>query len=124
MTDNEWSLDKLTRLEHYLMRGDLSFKELAELFGVSKSNLFGIIRRYNIDIEPVHHKYSHKERNIIKQLRCFYDKVPDNILTPSKCPMTGLRLTYDIHSSKPNSAIVLLNEDNSYIVVAKEYTDG
>lgn len=119
----DWSKSKLIRLEHHLMRGEMSFTEIAKVFDVDRSNLWRVVKANKIDTTPVFSSYNRKERTVCYQLRRLGLGCEDIISTPSYCSITNVRLTYDIYLDKPNSAIVVPNDDG-YMIVAKGYADA
>ena len=115
----KWSEDKLIRLEHHFMRGTLSFSEIAIVFDLDRSNLLKVVKRYNVNTNPTSLSYGRKERTICYQLRKLGLEHCD-IITPTHCPDSGVKLTYDIYFGKPNSAIVKATIGGRYIVKARK----
>lgn len=110
----DWSKGKYIELEHRLMQGN-TVAELAELYDVSNSVLRRIMRNNSIPLPKDTYDvsmYGRKERHIEWQLRRLRDKgvnivLEDLLPVPSYCPVSRVKLIYNIYGTEDNNARVI-----------------
>jgi hypothetical protein len=115
-----WNGERGVRLQHHLLTGELTIHEIADVFGVDRSNVRRAIKSLNLITEPFPPSFTRKQRHLGLQLVKNNIDIDYKLPTPSFCERCGRRMTYNIYGDEDNNATAFVSGDNTYEVRCKE----